>query len=266
MIVYKIFNKINWKVYIGITTCKLSKRFNEHKCEANKESPSLPLHRAIKKYGVDNFIVAQIDCANTREELQEKEIYWISYYESNNNEFGYNLRGGGELPYHSDESIKKQKMSTRMRPPSDGRCFKGIAVKKNGCTSYIFPDNKRVHLGTYDSEYEAAWAREINCKKYFGEGNYYSNFPNGMTDELRDVVRKNKEKYLNKAFGVYYCTSINKWRTTVPSLNNPSRTKLIKQSGDKIVCMCAYDAYVIKHNLDLPLNFNYGPNSYFQIK
>ena len=44
--------------------------------------------RAIRKYGKDNFIIEQIDQAQTQDELNKKEQYWIQYYNSVQN--GYN--------------------------------------------------------------------------------------------------------------------------------------------------------------------------------
>ena len=38
--------------------------------------------RAIRKYGKDNFIIEEIDSAFSQEELNQKEQYWIQYYNS----------------------------------------------------------------------------------------------------------------------------------------------------------------------------------------
>lgn len=44
--------------------------------------------RAIRKYGKDSFIVEEIDTAQTQDELNQKEQYWIKFY--NSVEEGYN--------------------------------------------------------------------------------------------------------------------------------------------------------------------------------
>ena len=89
-IIYKFTNRINGKVYIG-QTIKEYQRYQAHKhCYGD----SL-LHRAINKYGFENFdydVIERLD----EELLDEREIFWISYYKSNNNKFGYNLTDGGE--------------------------------------------------------------------------------------------------------------------------------------------------------------------------
>lgn len=99
-IIYKITNQINGKVYIGQTCKTLKHRFNQH-CESsrryNRNKKHLCLfHTAIIKYGEDNFICEEIDIADSKIELNEKEKYWISFYKSNIYEFGYNLTEGGD--------------------------------------------------------------------------------------------------------------------------------------------------------------------------
>lgn len=96
MYIYKITNKINNKVYIGQVYNKtIQDRFNRHINSATENSKSY-IGRAIYKYGKDNFICECIDTATTLQELNEKEKYWISYYNSTNQNFGYNLTAGGD--------------------------------------------------------------------------------------------------------------------------------------------------------------------------
>lgn len=54
MIVYKATNKLNDKVYIGITTKTLRHRMSIHKKDAKVKNTYF--YRAIRKYGFDNFI------------------------------------------------------------------------------------------------------------------------------------------------------------------------------------------------------------------
>ena len=72
MIIYKITNKINGKVYIGQTIQPLKKRWNLHRA---KKSGCPALTRAFEKYGKDNFDICIIDHAHAREELDNKEIF-----------------------------------------------------------------------------------------------------------------------------------------------------------------------------------------------
>lgn len=106
MIIYKITNLINGKIYIGQTVRKLSTRISNHKCY----NGSL-ISNAFKKYGDENFSIEIIDRASSKNELDTKEIYWIERYNSIAPN-GYNITkgGGGTIGYKlSDET--KQKIS-----------------------------------------------------------------------------------------------------------------------------------------------------------
>jgi group I intron endonuclease len=89
MYVYKITNKINNKIYIGITVRTVEERFLEH-FYRRSERKHLHLYSSIIKYGFENFEVEQIDSAKNQKGLFEKEIYWIQYYNSTNPKIGYN--------------------------------------------------------------------------------------------------------------------------------------------------------------------------------
>ena len=92
--IYKITNKINGKVYVGQTNRGLETRWREHKSRAGCHYTS-HLYSAIDKYGIDNFIFEKIE-EIAEEYLDEKERFWISYYDSNNPQKGYNLTIGGQ--------------------------------------------------------------------------------------------------------------------------------------------------------------------------
>ena len=93
MFIYKITNVINNKVYIGqVYNKSIEARFYRHVKEASPKNPII-VDRAIYKYGKENFIVEQIDTANSIEELNEKEKYWIAFYDSYKQ--GYNETPGG---------------------------------------------------------------------------------------------------------------------------------------------------------------------------
>lgn len=123
MIIYKITNKINGKVYIGQTTQKLHERWSMH-CSKHSNCPAI--HLAIQKYGKENFTIEQIDVACDRHELGEKEQRWIEYYDCISPK-GYNLKGGGEHPILSEETKRKIGNANRGRKLSDEQ--RKIAIK-----------------------------------------------------------------------------------------------------------------------------------------
>ena len=94
--IYKIINLINNKVYIGQSRC-IKKRWKNHKItyhNSNSKAYNYPLYRAMRKYGIENFQFEIIENCSI-EELNDREKYWISYYHSNNNDYGYNQDDGG---------------------------------------------------------------------------------------------------------------------------------------------------------------------------
>lgn len=88
MIVYKITNKINGKVYIGQTSRTLKARWEQHIRNTNKGTKT-KFYNALRKYGADNFTVETLCRAYSNEELNDLEIYYIHKYDSIRT--GYNM-------------------------------------------------------------------------------------------------------------------------------------------------------------------------------
>jgi len=95
MLIYKITNTINLKLYIGLTTVSLKERWSGHKAAANNGT-NKHLYNSMRYYGIDKFKIEEIDQAKTLQELGEKERYYIKLYETQNPDKGYNLTAGGE--------------------------------------------------------------------------------------------------------------------------------------------------------------------------
>ena len=98
--VYKITNKINNLCYIGISK-NINKRWKDHKKyylkHVETKNNHNKLYNAMKLYGINNFSFEIIESFETLDlqKLKDREIYWISYYDSYNN--GYNLTIGGDI-------------------------------------------------------------------------------------------------------------------------------------------------------------------------
>lgn len=53
------------------------------------------MYKAFNKYGIENFTIEEIEqCSN--EELDNREIYWINFFNSYKARKGYNCTSGGE--------------------------------------------------------------------------------------------------------------------------------------------------------------------------
>ena len=94
--IYKITNKINHKCYIG-QSVNINKRWNAHINQFNNiDVYNYPLYRAFRKYGLENFSFEVIETC-PRDKLNEREKYWIQYYDSCCNGYNQNL-GGDSAP------------------------------------------------------------------------------------------------------------------------------------------------------------------------
>lgn len=112
--VYQHKNKINGKIYIGITMQKPEQRWRYG--EGYKSSPHF--YAAIQKYGWDNFEHNILFQNLTKEEACKKEQEFIAKFNSINREFGYNSTSGGEIFVMNEET--KQKISQAMMGNKNG--------------------------------------------------------------------------------------------------------------------------------------------------
>ena len=93
--IYKITNKINGKCYIG-QAVDINKRWNKHKTSPfnkNAIGYDYPLYRAIRKYGIDNFLFEVLEECS-KEALNAREMFYIEKFDAFNN--GYNQNKGGQ--------------------------------------------------------------------------------------------------------------------------------------------------------------------------
>ena len=93
-VIYSIRNKINGKVYIGLTTQGFMQRKREHICRFNRGERNHKLYQAFRKYGLDNFEFEQLYEVTDLNELPGIEKQMIRKYDSYNN--GYNMTIGGD--------------------------------------------------------------------------------------------------------------------------------------------------------------------------
>jgi group I intron endonuclease len=128
LVVYKVTNQINGKIYIGQTQDFVVRK-RSYKFRAKK--PQNLIERALQKYGIENFLFEIIDIAQTFSELDDKEIYWIKFYKSQDKTVGYNIAQGGkvnrgfkktpEQNLHNSRKLKEGYKSGRIVPSGLGR-------------------------------------------------------------------------------------------------------------------------------------------------
>lgn len=127
MVIYKITNLINGKLYIGQTTRSIQTRFNGHMSDMRKNKTT-PICNALRLYGKDNFQIEVIAMASTKEELNRLERFYIQEFNSLKPS-GYNIEIGGSNVFISSKGIKQsqdwiEKRTAPRRTPVTGKNLK----------------------------------------------------------------------------------------------------------------------------------------------
>ena len=180
-VIYKITNLLNGKCYIGQTIQDLNKRLRRHR---NDKRPGIS--QAIKKYGWKNFSVEVLEKCENREQLNEREIFWIAKLNTKAPN-GYNLtiggKGGGE--HIVTEETRKKLSESHMGHPA---YWKGKSIPEEV--------RKKVSEGLkrYYSEHPEARKHlaEINKRKAS------SNKDNPCSTEVRRKISEGLKKYYSK--------------------------------------------------------------------
>lgn len=204
MIIYKITNQINGKIYIGQTINTLEKRFNRHKQDALSGRLDTHFARALREYGVDNFIAEVIENVNSQEELNIREHYWINYY--NSCKEGYNetnsiLKSGGNT-YQSKTTEEMEIIKAKIRETKIGG--KNPASKKVKCKN--IKTNQELHFNSLSE-----------MQQYFKEENH-----NFITRRCNHTIKcLYKQEWL-----IAY--EEDEYDTTLTAYKNNARAKQIK--------------------------------------
>ena len=152
-IIYKYTNLVNGKVYIGQTIQELKERHSKHISVAfgkeNGHGYNYLIHKAFRKYGVDNFSLEVIDKVDNTL-LNEKEREYIALY--NSYEKGYNMTPGGESKAE-DFPLSAEEKEVISKLFEDGVAIKKIAEQ----TSHHYRKIKRTlieELGYSETDIE----------------------------------------------------------------------------------------------------------------
>lgn len=189
--IYAYKKKSNNKiVYVGQTK-NLKKRHYQHIHEAinnpnNREYNSI-LARGMRKYGVDAYeLIVLEECAIS--ELDEKEKYWIEYYDTFRH--GYNCTKGGQgvsgAITHSDETIKK--VASLLQNSSE--TMQTIADKTNTSVALVCMVNQGEHRPEILSNYSFPIKErtvDIQEKRFWAIVNELLNTSKTLKDISKDM-------------------------------------------------------------------------------
>lgn len=176
MIIYKVTNTINNKIYIGQTTQTLLCRQHGHRYKS-ENNPKIYFHRAINKHTWESFLWEVLCQCETQEEMNEMEHHYIKQYHSHVSEWGYNLTwgfGNTTTGYKfTDEQLKAMSINntgskngmygkTHSKETIQKWCDKrkGVGVGKNN------PNSKTYLVIHPDGKQETVECLKPFCKEY----------------------------------------------------------------------------------------------------
>jgi group I intron endonuclease len=148
MIIYKVTNLVNNKIYIGQSSYDLEYRKKSH-YKAARLNSQLKFHKAIRKYKDTDFewkIIAEVSLKNDADFLERK---FIIEYDSLKN--GYNMTNGGEggdtISMKPLKDKKNQGAKKGNIPWNKGKDMKNMGYRyDNRCSRQPFTDEqKKLH-------------------------------------------------------------------------------------------------------------------------
>ena len=184
--------KDNGKKYVGVTGRNPESRWKEGRgYKTNKH-----FYSAILKYGWTNF-EHEVFEVESEEEMYRKEVELISFYHSNDPEFGYNNSSGGEYSHLGckySEEHRKHLSEVQKKVHSDPEFRKKLSEAQKKV-------QKKVHS---DPEYRKK-ASEVHKKKWldpeYREKMLEANRKSHSDPEYRKKVSKDsKKKWLDPEF------------------------------------------------------------------
>lgn len=203
--IYKIINDINNKIYVGKTEFSIEKRFKEHCKDAFRDrNEKRPLYAAMRKYGIENFHIELIEETDNPE---EREIYWIGYYEGYTT--GYNATVGGDGKCLYDHKAIVSRLKEHPYPcdvANEFGCCKDIVyaiAKKNNISiqnkgQEIMKEQKSKSISAFtkSGEFVNSFSSTVAAAKWCYENQKCATLSSGVRTHIGQVANgKRKSAY-----------------------------------------------------------------------
>lgn len=133
VIIYKITNTRNSKVYIGMSTRGGNARWQEHIQKSKRPKPIMVVDQAIRKHGIENFKFEILETFSKSTEvtiLEERERFFINKFRTFDKARGYN-RSLGSRSNAGYKRSKKARLAGRQRASVSVHqyCLKGRYIR-----------------------------------------------------------------------------------------------------------------------------------------
>ena len=215
-LIYKATNIINGKSYIGLTTRTLEERKAEHYYSAINQKDNFPFHKAIAKYGIQNFKWEIIeDNIFDKDILAEKEKYWIKQYNTFS-QYGYNATPGGQTGIEI-QIWKQNNPELAKQAAKEGYAKMKEKLKNNPEIEIKRKQNAEKGIRKYVKEHEEEW-RQHSYQNYL-------NHKKQVDLLFQEIHKQQSKKVICIETGVIY-----------PSASEASRQTGISQGNISSVC------------------------------
>jgi len=201
MVIYKVTNLINNKIYIG----------QDSKNKQNYFGSGKIIKKAINKYGIENFKKEILQICYNVDELNEAEKYWIEKLNSTNTDIGYNISFGGQSGWmlglrHSDETKKSYSINR---------------------VSKLIGDRNGMYGKTHSEESKKKMSRPKSGKDNGMYGKKHS-------DETKKKISENLKGEKNPFYGKKHSDETKKKMSEIAKKRNGSPTGKKVLVGDQI--------------------------------
>ncbi len=203
MIIYMVTNLINGKIYVG----------KDGKNNPDYYGSGILIKKAIKKYGIQNFIKSILEFCTDEENLNERERYWIDLLDSRNPIIGYNISEGGDgfnlknLPNY-DEIKEKMDKSPHLKKSYVEKYGNDLAKEIIRKKSETYKRNAKTK-----GELNSSKRPDIREKISNGVTNFIKNNPDFIDNfkvRQKKIIDSIKGKTFDEIYGNEYANVIRK--------------------------------------------------------
>ena len=197
--IYITTNNINGKKYIGQR--KYGKDIGTYL------GSGILLNKAIRKYGRENFSKEIIDSANTLEELNELEIYYIKLYDAVESNEYYNIASGGKSA--NNYAGKSEEEMNEIRKKFSKRCGEKHPMYGKKFSEEVRNNMRKGHKDfsgknhpSYGKKRSEETKEKIRNNRTALSGENHPNYKQRIPEMYEDVKNGMKRKEFLAKYGV----------------------------------------------------------------
>lgn len=194
--IYKTTNLINQKIYIG--------QHKAQKFNLKYQGSGKVLRRAQAEYGKENFTTELLEEIDLAELMDEREQYWIAFYNSTDKNIGYNILKGGQKRFFTGQKHTaegKKKMSQKALERSKNINHDAYRTNSNKVCICKNQENKMVYITDLEEYLADGWIKG----KYFPikPASWSKGLSKYTNAHLAEQSDKRKEAFKNGPIGCF---------------------------------------------------------------